>query len=390
MRSRSRRDYRKYSRSISERSSESFDSQGSAESDIIHFDWYKGQYMNRERYEVLEKLGDGTFGRVLLAHDSKYNDTVAIKVIRDINRYVENAQIEAKILRRLFDDRQNRDHPGRKSVVKLFDTFFHRDHLYCLVFEPLGMSLLDIVKRNEYTGMYISDIQLIAHACIEAIDFCHSCNLVHTDIKPENILFVSSRLDLASPPVHANKQPRKYYRPRLSTRAGASVKLIDFGNGTFPEDPPAQIINTRQYRSPEVLLDLGWDKSSDVWSLACVLAEIYLGEVLFETHDDSEHMALIEKMIRPFPQAMMHAASRGASKRHLVHGPDGWSVDFPKPPVSERSVMAVRDAPHVSKLFDGYHDFESLISKMLEIDSRDRLTTRDALSHSFFANNRHN
>lgn len=389
MRSRSLRDRRHYSRHSSERSSKSFDSQASAESEIIHFDWYKGQYMNRERYEVLEKLGDGTFGRVLLAHDSKYDDTVAIKVIRDIDRYVENAQIEAKILRRLFDDRENRDHPGRKSVVKLFDTFFHRDYLYCLVFEPLGMSLLDIIKRNEYAGMYMSDIELIAHACLEAIDFCHSCNLVHTDIKPENILFVSSRIDLSSPPSNSAKKPRKYYRPRLSSRAGASVKLIDFGNGTFPEDPPAQIINTRQYRSPEVLLDLGWDKSSDVWSLACVLAEIYLGEVLFETHDDSEHMALIEKMVRPFPQQMLHAASRGASKRHLVHGPDGWSVDFPKPPVSEKSVMMVRDAPHLNKLFDCYRDFERLICGMLEIESRDRLTTRDALRHPFFNSSRH-
>jgi dual-specificity kinase len=384
MRSRSR-SRGSYSRSSSEYSE---GSGGSAQSEIIHFDWHKGLYMNRGRYEVRDKLGDGTFGRVLQCNDSKYRDTVAIKVIRDVPRYIENAQIEAKILRRLFDNREKREHPGRKSVVRLHDTFFHRERYYCLVFEPLGMSLYDLLKRNDYIGMYMSDIQLIAHACIEALDFCHSCNLVHTDIKAENILLVSNRLDLADPPSSANRTASRYFRPRLSPKPGGSVKLIDFGNGTFPEDHAAKIINTRQYRSPEVLLDLGWDKRSDIWSIACVLAELYLGELLFETHEDSEHLALIEKMIGSIPQSMLELASTGSSRKLVTRDRGGWAIDFPRPPVSESSVRAVRDATPVSELFNGYSDFTHLIGAMLEIRVETRISTDDALRHPFFTSRR--
>jgi serine/threonine protein kinase len=78
----------------------------------------------------------------------------------------------------------------------------------------------------------------------------------------------------------------------------ATVRLIDFGAATFPEHRHTSIIATRQYRPPEVILRLGWGYASDVWSAACILLELFTGELLFATHDDLEHLALMERVLR--------------------------------------------------------------------------------------------
>ncbi len=91
-----------------------------------------------------------------------------------------------------------------------------------------------------------------------------------------------------------------------------SVRLIDFGASTFPEHRHPDIISTRQYRPPEVILRLGWSYASDIWSAACILAELFTGELLFTTHDDLEHLALMEKVLgRKLPREMLGHAIRG-------------------------------------------------------------------------------
>merc|ERR1719221_871448 len=91
----------------------------------------------------------------------------------------------------------------------------------------------------------------------------------------------------------------QYLRP-----ANSRIKLIDFGNATHDYEHHSSIINTRQYRGPEVLLGIGWNEVSDQWSIGCILMELYTGQQLFETHE-MEHMALMERVIGPFPQGML-------------------------------------------------------------------------------------
>jgi serine/threonine protein kinase len=59
--------------------------------------------------------------------------------------------------------------------------------------------------------------------------------------------------------------------------------VIDFGGATYDDESKSSIINTRQYRSPEVILGLGWSYPSDIWSAGCIIAELYIGELLFAT-----------------------------------------------------------------------------------------------------------
>ncbi len=103
------------------------------------------------------------------------------------------------------------------------------------------------------------------------------------------------------------------------------IKVIDFGGATFAGEHKTCIINTRQYRAPEVILRKHvslirqieckeWDEKSDVWSAACIFAELYSGEVLFDTHCDFDHLAMIEKVAGTFPHWMISFADHETAK----------------------------------------------------------------------------
>ena len=82
--------------------------------------------------------------------------------------------------------------------------------------------------------------------------------------------------------------------------------MIDFGGATYAHESHTLIINTRQYRAPEVILEnRSWDEKSDIWSMACIIVELYTGELFFDTHDNNlEHLAMIEKQCGPIPLRM--------------------------------------------------------------------------------------
>ena len=82
------------------------------------------------------------------------------------------------------------------------------------------------------------------------------------------------------------------------------IKIIDFGGATYDNEHKSSLINTRQYRAPEVILALGWSMPSDLWSAGCIISELATGELLFGTHDNAEHLALMEKTVGALPAAV--------------------------------------------------------------------------------------
>jgi serine/threonine protein kinase len=157
-----------------------------------HYEWIVGEVIVG-KYTVTGFLGDGTFGRVLEVKDLE-GSIKAIKIIRAVDRYVEAAKIEARILEKL-----NKSDPEHKShIVRLYD-HFPLDHNYCLVFERLGKSLYDVIKMNKYKGkgykgFRMTQVQKFAKQLLQSLDFMHTLGLTHTDLKPENILLVSNQL----------------------------------------------------------------------------------------------------------------------------------------------------------------------------------------------------
>jgi len=109
-----------------------------------------------------------------------------VKVIRAVKRYTESAKIEAEILKDL-----KRKGGDLNYIVDLKDWFVHKNleiENICLVFDPLGKSLYDFIKANNYRGFEIEQMQSIAYQSLKALEFLHTLKLTHTDLKPENIL----------------------------------------------------------------------------------------------------------------------------------------------------------------------------------------------------------
>lgn len=375
-------------RSATSRSS----SKESKEDEIIHYDWAAGQVLNA-RYRLESLSGDGTFGRVCLATDLVDRREVAIKIIRDVRRYQENAKVEAKILAEVARE----DHRGKYHCCLMFDTFTHDSRFFCLVFEPLGSSLYDVIKKNHFRGLWLSDVQKVAKQSLKALKFLHGrLQLTHTDLKAENILFVERgagivsyfpREDFWEASTGNNARGHPYYRP---TRA--DIKLIDFGNATFANEHHSSIINTRQYRGPEVVMELGWDHKSDIWSIGCILMELYTGELLFGTHDNLEHLALMEKILRArLPQDMLLRTTSEVRRNYLRwknphHGgelelnwPGGASCS------SESHVAMQKKLPELVRRRRVDEQLMDFVQKLLEFRPSNRPSAEGALSHDFLS-----
>lgn len=74
------------------------------------------------------------------------------------------------------------------------------------------------------------------------------------------------------------------------------IRLIDFGSATFDDEYHSSVVSTRHYRAPEIILNLGWSFACDIWSIGCILVEFYTGDALFQTHDNLEHLAMMESV----------------------------------------------------------------------------------------------
>src|SRR6201996_1673326 len=149
-----------------------------------------GETYNNGKYVVVRKLGWGHFSTVWLSRDSTTGKHVALKVVRSAAHYTETALDEIKLLKRVVD--ANKDHPGRKHVVSLLDSFNHKGpngvHV-CMVFEVLGENLLGLIKRWNHRGIPMPLVKQITKQVLLGLDYLHrECGIIHTDLKPENVL----------------------------------------------------------------------------------------------------------------------------------------------------------------------------------------------------------
>ena len=313
-----------------------------------HLLWYPGQQLSH--YRVLCLLGDGTFGRVLKVEDSlNPGHFFALKVIRPVDRYTLAAHYEAEVLESL---QTAREFPAA-HIVSLAGHFQCGEH-YCLLYELLGPTLYDVLKSNQFQGFAIARVQAIGREMLQAVSFLHTHKVVHTDLKLENVSFAGTDC--------------------------RSVKLIDFGSAVKYEKGCSALINTRQYRAPEVVLGLEWDERSDVWSLGCVFAELYTGELLFPTHDDYEHIAMVEKVTGKVPAWM---AKRSTTCRDYFDA--RAKLKFPKL-ANEQQLRAVRKLHKLDLIVHREHsEFRDLLGDMLQVDPRRRATAGRLLRAQFFA-----
>lgn len=127
----------------------------------------------------------------------------------------------------------------------------------------------------------------------------HDLNLVHTDLKPENILLCDDSYQTFTYNRKIPSSSTTINRQATQRRVllDAEIRLIDFGSATFQDEYHSSVVSTRHYRAPEIILGLGWSFPCDIWSIGCILIEFFTGDALFQTHDNLEHLAMMEAVV---------------------------------------------------------------------------------------------
>ncbi|KAA0164703.1 hypothetical protein FNF31_02241 [Cafeteria roenbergensis] len=219
-----------------------------------------GEVLNG-RYEVQKELGKGSFGQVVSAHDRQTDLSVAIKVIKSKDAFRKQAKTEIQLLQLL----NSMDPDDQWGIVQLQEVFDHGKHV-CLVFEHLSFNLFELLKRMKFTGVSLNLIRKFARQILKTLAFLSlpDIDVVHCDLKPENILV---------------RQPSR-----------SAIKVIDFGSSCKRAKRMYSYIQSRFYRSPEVILGLPYDQAIDMWSLGCILVELHTGVPLFAGRDEMDQM----------------------------------------------------------------------------------------------------
>eukprot|EP01025_Chloroclados_australasicus_P007188 TRINITY_DN1229_c0_g1_i1.p1 TRINITY_DN1229_c0_g1~~TRINITY_DN1229_c0_g1_i1.p1 ORF type:complete len:644 (-),score=78.67 TRINITY_DN1229_c0_g1_i1:492-2423(-) len=343
---------------------------GSAEDG--HMKYIRGLNIS-QRFKIMEKMGAGTFGQVFECWDRIDQVLVAVKVIRNIRKYRDAAMTELKVLETI---KQN-DRTGKWHCVTLKGWFERQGHV-CMVFHRLGPSIFDYLQRNGYKGFPLYLIRSFTKQLLEAVAYMHELTLIHTDLKPENILLVNDNY---------SKEEREE-GSRIGKRVPDldKVRVIDFGSATFESDNHSTVVQTRHYRAPEVILGLGWSYPCDIWSVGCILYELIVGDTLFQTRENLEHLAMMERVLGRIPEFMIRNCNDSARKYFTRHN----SLDWPQSKKSASNVRKLRSLRDLirdrgDRSFEPFLDVLcDLIIRMLQYDPENRITAKEALKHQFF------
>ena len=323
-----------------------------------------GEVFN-ERYVVSSVIGKGSFGQVVKAFDNTTSEWVAIKIIKSKKPFLQQAKTEIELLQFL----NAKDPTDTACIVRLQEPFMFRGH-QCLVFEMLSYNLYDLLRHTNFKGVSLNLIRKFAKQILKALCFLalRDVSVIHCDLKPENILL---------------RHPKR-----------SAIKLIDFGSSCRDGQTVYSYIQSRFYRSPEVLLGCSYSTMIDMWSLGCILVEMHTGEPLFSGQDEGDQIVKIYELLGAPPAAMIQSGTKGLKHFKRNEGDTGYTLRDPPRPPRERSLNSVlgveTGGPDGRRLNEPGHSvtdylkLKDLIMKMLVYSPAERITPFQAISHSFF------
>ncbi|XP_069792786.1 SRSF protein kinase 3 [Narcine bancroftii] len=276
------------------------------------------------RYQVLRKLGWGFYATVWLCWDLLKNKSVAVKVVKSGRGFTEAAQDEIRLLR-CVRWKSSKD-PAKERIVQLLDDFIlvglNGVHV-CLVIELLGNHLQHWIMKSNWQGLPMPCVKKIIQQVLQGLNYLHTkCKILHTDIKPDNILLCVNQQylnRLATCMQHAvgegapgraeeTNTEQSLPNPLDPTHAeDMSIKIVDLGSGCWTFKHVTEKIQTRPYRALEIILGADYGPPADIWSTACLAFELATGEYLFDPRpgktfsEDEDHIAHIIELLGRIP-----------------------------------------------------------------------------------------
>ncbi|KAF7590562.1 U4/U6 small nuclear ribonucleoprotein prp4 [Aspergillus hancockii] len=320
------------------------------------------------RYHVQQNLGKGMFSSVVRATDSKTGGLVAIKIIRQNDTMKKAGLKEIGILEQLHEA----DPDDKKHVIRFERHFDHKGHL-CMVFENLSMNLREVLKKfGRDVGLNLKAIRAYAQQIFLGLSLLRKCNILHADLKPDNLLVNEQRNIL---------------------------KVCDLGSASPATDNEiTPYLVSRFYRAPEIILGIPYDHAIDVWSIGCTLFELYTGKILFTGRNNNQMLRSIMECRGKYPPKLLrrgsltqmhfddmlnfHSTEEDKITRRLVTR----VVDFKKPTRDLKTRL-------MGKGTRGMTDSEAkeltlfmdLLDRCLSLNPEKRCTPAEALKHPFIA-----
>ncbi|KZV79783.1 kinase-like protein [Exidia glandulosa HHB12029] len=317
-----------------------------------------GETLDGGRYHVFSIVGKGMFSNVVRARDMQATGAeVAIKIIRAQETMYKAGIKEVGILHKL----RAADPDDKRHFVRLDRTFEHRGHL-CLVFESLNMNLREVVKRfGKDVGLSVGAVRAYANQLFVALALMKKLNLMHADLKPDNIL------------VSENK---------------ATLKVCDLGSAADASEGGVEVtpyLVSRFYRAPEIILGMPYDCAIDVWSAGCTLYELYTGKILFPGRSNA-HMLLLMTELRGRFNTKLIKRARFADTYFdelgaFVH-PDAKTVNALKMRDLKSRLMPAGERFSDAEA-KSLTQFVDLLEKCLMLDPARRITPKEVLAHPF-------
>ncbi|CAM4614236.1 homeodomain-interacting protein kinase 4 [Lepidochelys kempii] len=336
-----------------------------------------------ECFDVIEILGKGTFGEVVKSWRRSTGEMVAIKILKNDayrRRIIKN---ELKLLQTMAGV------DSEESHIIQFHEFFHDEMKFYLVFELLEQNLFDFQKENNFSPLPVKHIRTVTTQVLKALAKLKELSIIHTDLKPENIMLVD--------------QMRYPFR----------VKVIDFGSASifnevrYVKEP---YIQSRFYRAPEILLGLPFCEKVDVWSLGCIMAELHLGWPLYPGNNEYDQIRYICETQGMPKHSLLNVARKAHhffKRNQHAELVTQWQLKSSSEYLAETKVKSVERRKYVLKSLEQmesvnihkmiypdnealaeYFDLRSmveLIKRMLTWDSHERITPSAALKHPFIS-----
>ncbi|XP_064081769.1 serine/threonine-protein kinase PRP4 homolog [Macrobrachium nipponense] len=317
------------------------------------------------RYTVYGYTGQGVFSNVVRGRDAaRAGQDVAIKIIRNNEVMHKTGKRELNILKTLNDA----DPDDKYHCLRLYRHFFHKNHL-CMVFEPLSMSLREVLKKyGKDVGLHVKAVRSYTHQLFCALKLLRKCNILHADVKPDNILVNEKKLVL---------------------------KLCDFGSASkVTENEITPYLVARFYRAPEIILGMTYDFGIDLWSAACTIYELYTGKIMFPGKTNNQMLKLFMDLKGKMPNKVIR---RGAFKdQHFDNACNFLYRDVDKVTEKEKIVAMATINPtrnlQLELLGEGnlpedharkVTQLKDLMERCLMLDPAKRATIDNCLMHQF-------